>query len=161
MTDKIKTHVKSLGSDMVIIPGGLTSQVQPADVSWNKPFKAELYNEWMANGEKSYTPAGNMRPPDKKLCLEWVKLAWSQVSTEVVVNSFKACGISSSTEGSEDSLIHCLKPGDLAHDAAELIARETTALNSSTTQLDNSFEDPFKDLDDFSEKDDETLIEDD
>ena len=50
MTDKVNTHVTSLGSDMVIIPGGLTSQVQPADVSWNKPFKAayrELYNKWV------------------------------------------------------------------------------------------------------------------
>ena len=58
-------------------------------------------------------------------------------------------------------MIHCLKPGELAHDAAELIARETTALNSSTTQPDSSFEDPFMDLDDGSEEDDGTLIEDD
>ena len=35
--------------------GGCTKFVQPADVSWNKPFKdrlREFYDEWMENGEK-------------------------------------------------------------------------------------------------------------
>ena len=32
----------------------------------------EPYNNWMATGEKSYTPAGNMHA-DKLLCLQWVK----------------------------------------------------------------------------------------
>ena len=26
-------------SDIGLIPGGLTGKIQPADVSWNKPFK--------------------------------------------------------------------------------------------------------------------------
>ena len=59
---------KQANSDISIIPGGLTRLVQPADVSWNKPFKAaykELYNEWMVNGVKSYTSAGNVRAPSK------------------------------------------------------------------------------------------------
>ena len=99
---------------MCLIPGGLTSHLQPADVSWNKPFKVayrDLYNEWMSSGEKSFTAAGNMKAPDKLLCLEWVKKAWKIVTTEVIVNSFKLCGISSNTDGSEDGSIHCLKPG--------------------------------------------------
>ena len=35
---------KQANSDISIIPGGLTRLVQPADVSWNKPFKA-VYKE--------------------------------------------------------------------------------------------------------------------
>ncbi len=95
MTDRVKSHVSSLGSDMVIIPGGLTSQVQRADVSWNKPFKSayrELYNEWMAYGKKSYTPARNMRQPEKKLCLEWVKQAWAQVRSPASQPFLIKCG---------------------------------------------------------------------
>ena len=68
-----------------------SSQVQPADVSWNKPFKAayrELYNELMSSGEKSYTAARNIKAPYKLLCLEWVKQAWKTVTAEVVVNSY-------------------------------------------------------------------------
>ena len=68
MTVKVRTHSRSLKCDVAIISGGLTSQLQPADVSWNKPFKMayrELYNEWMATAKKSFTPAGNMRLPIK------------------------------------------------------------------------------------------------
>ena len=67
----IAAHVtKATNTDLSVIPGGLTSQLQPADVSWNKPFKQAYkaqYNEWMVSGEKSYTAAGNVRPPDKTL----------------------------------------------------------------------------------------------
>ena len=34
--------------------------------------------------------------------------------TDVVIKSFKACGISNNTDGSEDDMIHCLKPGEVA-----------------------------------------------
>ena len=42
---------KATNSDVTIIPGGLTGHMQPADMCWNKPFKAaykELYTTWMA-----------------------------------------------------------------------------------------------------------------
>uniref|UniRef100_A0A1X7UPU3 DDE-1 domain-containing protein n=1 Tax=Amphimedon queenslandica TaxID=400682 RepID=A0A1X7UPU3_AMPQE len=49
LMDSVKSVVdRKTQSDIVIIPGGLTGLVQPADVSWNKPFKTaykELYNE--------------------------------------------------------------------------------------------------------------------
>ena len=31
---------KATNSDVTIIPGGLTGHMQPADMCWNKPFKA-------------------------------------------------------------------------------------------------------------------------
>ena len=118
MTEKVKEHVvKHTKSHTCLIPGGLTSQLQPADVSWKKPFKAaycDLYNEWMASGSKSFTPAGNMSDPDKLLCLTWVKKAWASVSAEVIIKSFKTCGISVNTDGSEDAQVHCLKPEGVA-----------------------------------------------
>ena len=58
MTEKVRTHIASLRTDACLIPGGLTSHLQPADVSWNKPFKTayrDLYNEWMSSAEKSFT----------------------------------------------------------------------------------------------------------
>ena len=54
MTDKVRTHLGAIRTDGCLIPGGLTSNLQPADVSRNKPFKSayrELYNNWMASGE--------------------------------------------------------------------------------------------------------------
>ena len=158
MTDEVRTHLGAIRTDGCLIPGGLTSNLQPADVSWNKPFKSayrELYNNWMASGEKSYTPAGNVRAPDKLLCVEWVKKAWCKVTSEVIMNSFKACGIAVAVDGSEDHMIHCTKPGQVAHSAAPTIAAGT---GSALTTQDIG-EDPFLSCDDLEE--DEAVIEDD
>ena len=152
MTAKVRRHVdKQTKSDMCILPGGTTSHLQPADVSWNQPFKAayrELYNQWMVSGQQSLTPAGNMRAPDKLTCLKWVIKAWDSVTTEVVVNSFKACGISVAVDGSEDSAIHCLKQGGVAAEAASEIARLTAEILAGEATPD---EDPFADLDEADE----------
>ena len=51
----VRSVVKQTNTDMNIIPGGLTSQLQPADLCWNKPFKEAYkakYNEWMATGRQ-------------------------------------------------------------------------------------------------------------
>ncbi len=76
----------------------------------------------------------------------------AQVSTEVVMKSFKACGISSNTDGSEDNMIHCLKPGELAHDA---VAQETAKINSNAAIDLDEDADPFSDI---SSEEDETVI---
>ena len=122
---------KNAKTDACIIPGGLTSHLQPADVSWNKSFKSayeDLYNEWMATGKHSFTKAGNMKAPDKLTCLNWVKVAWSSVTAETIIMSFKVGGVSVETDGSEDSMIHCLKRGEVAAEAAAEVAKMTSAL---------------------------------
>ena len=56
MMDSMRREVtRGTNSDVIVISGGLTRVLQPADVSWNKPFKASygtLYDEWMVNREK-------------------------------------------------------------------------------------------------------------
>ena len=117
---------KQTNTDISVIPGGLTNHLQPADVSWNKPFKSaykEKYSQWMATGPKTYTAAGNVRAPSKALCLQWVKECWEALPTETVKKSFRACGISMHTDGTEDGEIHCLKEGGVAADARKTMLR--------------------------------------
>ena len=165
MTDAVTARLKRQAkTDVSLIPGGLTKQLQPADVSWNKPFKGaygELYSNWMANGEKSYTPTGNMRAPDKLLCLQWVKEAWKSVTTDIIVRSFRSCGISVNIDGSEDSFIHCLKPGEAAYAAADRIKDATSKMLEVGEE--ESDEDPFADIDSEDEEElenNELLIDD-
>ena len=147
ITAEVRSCVNTqTNTDVSIIPGGLTSHLQPADVSWNKQFKTaykEKYSQWMATGPKSYTAAGNVRPPSKALCLQWVKECWEALSAEIVQKSFRACGISVNTDGTEDEEIHCLKEGGVAADAMEEIRRETATLH--TAELDDE-SDPFADI---------------
>jgi hypothetical protein len=46
ITEAMKRRVKDLNSQLAIIPGGLTSQLQPLDVSIKKPFKVSMRKEW-------------------------------------------------------------------------------------------------------------------
>lgn len=157
----VKTVVdKHTNTDLSIIPGGLTSKVQPADVSWNKPFKIAYkakYNEWMISGEKSYTTAGNVRAPSKLLCVQWVKDAWESVTCEIVTRSFIACGISVKTDGTDDTEIHCMKKDEVAFGAREGIKKGTEALLQPQL-IDNEEGDPFADLA-FEDDEDENELE--
>ena len=49
-----------------------------------------------------------------------MKRAWERVTEEVVVTSL----LSNKEDGSEDSDIHCLKPGGVAHGAVEELAAQ-------------------------------------
>lgn len=67
MLDQFRAHIskttkkcfKEVKTHLAVIPGGLTSQLQPLDVSINKPFKVfmrEEWNKWMAAGNHDLTP---------------------------------------------------------------------------------------------------------
>ena len=84
-------------------------------------------------GEKSYTQAGNIRAPSKLQCLEWVKKAWESVSQDIVIKSFRCCGISVKVDGTEDKEIHCIKDGGIAAEAFAEISQHTAALLTRVT----------------------------
>ena len=161
MTEKIKAHLeKQTKSYMCLIPGGLTSQLQPADLSWNKPFKTayrELYNEWMASGENRSLLVGILKLLTSFFVSSRVTTAWATVSSETIISSFKNCGISVETDVSEDAQIHCIKPGQMAASATAEVITETAKLVAGTDEHTMDVDDdPFSsDL-----EEDEAIIKD-
>lgn len=54
ISDRVKDKLAACHTDLVIIPGGMTSQLQPLDVCLNKPmnhYVRTAYNEWLIDGE--------------------------------------------------------------------------------------------------------------
>ena len=99
----VKEALHQINVDQVIIRGSCTKYVQAPDVSWNKPFKAlvsEQYDESMASGFQEFTEAGNMRPPPRKTVVEWVLTAWARLPTEVITKLFKSCTLNLAVDGS-------------------------------------------------------------
>ena len=55
------------------------------------------------------------RPSIAQVC-EWVLKSWNAINTEVVVKSFKKCGISNAMDGSEDHLLYMTDSSDNSAD---------------------------------------------
>jgi hypothetical protein len=93
LTEKVKTVASNLlNTDLVIIPEGMTSQLQVLDVVINKPFKDRLrclYGEWLLTGNCPLTPAGNIRRLSEALLGQWIKTAWDDISPETIVKGLK------------------------------------------------------------------------
>jgi hypothetical protein len=109
LEESVKEKFKQSNIDLAVIPGGLTSKCQPLDVAINKPFKDNLRKEWhfwMSNGGAGYTEAGNLRRAKISDVCGWVKRAWESISDNIIVYSFKKCGISNALDGSEDDAIY-------------------------------------------------------
>ena len=46
ITEKIRKQISEMNTDLVVIPGGMTSQLQVLDVVVNKPFKDHLRKQY-------------------------------------------------------------------------------------------------------------------
>ncbi|KAM9241808.1 pogo transposable element with KRAB domain [Dugong dugon] len=106
-TDSVKSCMENMNTDMVIIPGGLTSQLQVLDVVVYKPLNDSVraqYSNWLLAGNLALSPTGNAKKPPLGLFLEWVMVAWNSISRESIVQGFKKCHISSNLEDEDDVL---------------------------------------------------------
>ncbi len=122
LVPEVKDRLKSLDTTMAVIPGGLTSLVQPLDVCLNKPFKDRMrtkWQAWMAEGKFQLTPAGNIRRPELTLVATWVKESWDEIDCAMVKKSFKKCGISNALDGTEDDALWMDDAADAAADTEE------------------------------------------
>ena len=82
ISKEMKAYIKQLRIDVIVVPGGCTKFLQTLDVSCNKPFKesiGESYDNWMLNGEKTFTKSGNIQAASKTELCGWVLKAWKNI----------------------------------------------------------------------------------
>ena len=109
LKETVKSAFQKERTDMAVIPGGLTSQLQPLDVCLNKPFKdriRQMWSDWICSDAVTKTKSGLPQKPDITLVARWVKDAWDSIPSEMVQKSFRKCGISNALDGTEDDAIY-------------------------------------------------------
>ena len=94
----------------VYVPPGCTSLVQPLEVV-NAPFKWKIETCAMQHVQDNLEQYlnGKFTASERRVLLTgWIGQAWEDISSnkEMIVRSFKKCGISVAADGSEDSEIH-------------------------------------------------------
>ena len=60
----------------------------------------------MISGPFEYTPSRKKKAPTRNLVFQWVNEAWREIPAEMVVKSFKTCGISNALDGTEDDELY-------------------------------------------------------
>ena len=108
LTDEIKNKIHRLKSELVIIPAGMTSVLQPLDVSVSKPFKARLseqYDCWISDHDRELTALGKIKCAAPHAVAHWVSSAWTSITAELVTKSVKKCCISIVLDGTEGNLL--------------------------------------------------------
>ncbi|KAH7948520.1 hypothetical protein HPB52_024077 [Rhipicephalus sanguineus] len=82
LANRVKAQLADCQAGLAVIPGGLTSVLQPLDVCINRPFVMEFRQcstEWMASGNHETT-----------------------LTVETIAKSFKVMGLSNVMDGIED-----------------------------------------------------------
>jgi hypothetical protein len=57
------------------------------------------------DGRHDLTPTGRMKRPTISQVCEWAKTLWELVKQEIVVKSFKKCGVSNALDGTEVNVL--------------------------------------------------------
>ena len=73
----------------------------------------------MANAQKTFTKAGNVRAPSRATLCDFVVEAWKSISPELIQKSFRACGQSIDAKVED---IHCMKKDEKAEEAFASVA---------------------------------------
>jgi hypothetical protein len=92
----------------MIIPSGITSQLELLDVPINKPLKhlvRKHYDAWLNKDNHTLTPSGNIKEAPESIIVEQILKAWKEVHVNTSPKSFLKCCLSNAEDGTQDDIL--------------------------------------------------------
>ncbi|CAG8799192.1 2542_t:CDS:2, partial [Gigaspora rosea] len=152
-------------------PLGMITNMDETPVYFD--MAGSLTHRWISNGGNGLTEKGNLKRADLNTVCRWVLNAWEDISKDIIIRSFKKCGISNYLSGSEDHLIYesdedseekDSDKNDEDSDENDKDSDEYEDENSDETRDEdsdeNEYEDPDENKDEYSGKEDEEFDKD-
>jgi hypothetical protein len=87
LSEELKVKLERKKCDLVVIPCGVTSQLQPRNISVNVPFKDCLingYEAWFLSENLPLTPSGKIRRASASKLAKWLTAAWKKFTRRTV-----------------------------------------------------------------------------
>jgi hypothetical protein len=106
-TKRVRALAKVLNVELLRVPPGFTWACQPADLSWNKPFKDQLRGRWVAHLFKQLESRVDgdrfvFVGPDREDVVEWAVDAWAALSKATITSGFSKAQILVSLPSARD-----------------------------------------------------------
>ncbi|GLE01363.1 hypothetical protein PINS_up010193 [Pythium insidiosum] len=112
-TEKAKAHAAKLGIYLIKVPPSWTSVCQPADISWNRPFKTNLRSLWTdaISSQLHQRPTDarfKLAPPTRDTMTIWITVAWKNISPATIASGFSRLITGEDPESVDEDLITTL-----------------------------------------------------
>lgn len=100
-TSDVREYAKAINVHLLKVPPRFTSVCQPADVAWNRPFKAYLREMWTSDlaeqvlEHRDDMKSFKLKVADRSKLSSWIVKSWSLLSPTVIKNGFVGSSIPS------------------------------------------------------------------
>ena len=101
--------------------------LQPADVSWFKSIKnsySQKWSDWFRDEEKIETVQGNLRGPGYVLISKWICEIWQTLDQQLLIDSFRYCGISGNSNEYHSELQKIIIEGQIPNNSTVIQVTE-------------------------------------
>ncbi|KAG8238595.1 hypothetical protein J437_LFUL014623 [Ladona fulva] len=123
LTTGVKEKIEALNYDLVIIPGGMTSQ-QPS----------KRIQQLAIIGQSSIDTFRKNKKNPVSLLGEWIATAWQKIEPESIVKVFKKCCISNDLNGTEDDILWETGSVNESTDDTDVTSMSSHSENSSDSE---------------------------
>ena len=66
--------------------------------------------------------------------------SWNRLEKNLIIKSFKSCGLNLKTDGSKDHLIHCFKEGQPCPNGLDMLKEQQNLLSNAEYPNNNPFD---------------------